>query len=370
MKYALLISVLFLLSMEQKLSAQNIVVGWGGDSVSNTTDLNGFASQTILTGVNIDPLSRQPRLLVTTDALSDDSIVGIPFSQTTQLSPLTGYTGQRFYGGVSAGALNTNTPSTIDRVEISNHGPNDTLDFNYALNGKLHDSRLAIFFDKTDFLAGGNLAPVRIGANSSLSIRFNANTSSQVNNDGELRWMVREGGQWWISAANSAGQPNIRSKDDTNSGGIKNNTTFTSSAASGELTYWAPFDPLTGGGLLNLNFEPLYSSRFVVAPSTNPFVVKNFTNISAVGFYIEGDQFSTNVFQFEVESMNFSLLVVPEMSTYLMLTLTLLIIGSYYGFRRGSRGDAKPEEKVEEAVEQKQTADYTDFAMLEQTVTA
>lgn len=364
MKYAALLSALLLLSVESRVFAQNIVVGWGGDSVSNSTNLNGFSSQSTLTGVNIDPPSRQPRLLVTTDNLSDDSIVGIPFSQTTQLSPLTGYTGQRFYGGVSAGALNTNTPSTIDRVEISNHGPNDTLDFNYALNGKLHDSRLAIFFDKADFLAGGNVAPVKIGANSTLSIGFNANTSSQVKNDGEMRWMVREAGQWWISAANSAGQPNVRSKDDAGSGGIGNQTTFTSSAANGELTYWAPFDPLTGGGLLNLNFEPLYSSRFVVAPGTNPFIVKNFTNISAVGFYIEGDQFSTNVFQFEVESMNFSLMVVPEMSTYLMLGLTLLGIGAFYGYRKGSKGETKPDEKVEVS-SVVPTNDYVDLTTLD-----
>lgn len=350
MKFAVYPVFLLLLAVTQSALAQNIIVGWGGNTVSNSTDLNGFSSQTVLTGVNVDPLSRQNRLLVTTDALADDSIVGIPFSHTTQLSPTSGYSGQRFYGGVSASVLNSLTPSTIDRIQVSNQGPNDILDFRYALNSTQHDSRVAIFFDKPDFLAGGATNNVQIGANSSMSIRFNSNTSAQVNNDGELRWMVREAGQWWISAANSAGQPNIRSKDDTGTGGIKNQTTFTS--ASGELQYWAPFDPLTGGGLTNLNFEPAYDSRFVITSATNPFVLKSFTNITGLGFYIEGDQFSTNVFQFEVEQMNFSLMVVPEPGAYaLMGVLGLGAIALRYA-RQPDKKDVA--EKAEESTEAEQ----------------
>ena len=79
MKFAVYPAFLLLFAVTQSALAQNIIVGWGGNTVSNSTDLNGFSSQTVLTGVNVDPPSRQNRLLVTTDNLSDDSIVGIPF---------------------------------------------------------------------------------------------------------------------------------------------------------------------------------------------------------------------------------------------------------------------------------------------------
>jgi hypothetical protein len=317
MKLAVYPFALFWVALASPVFAQSIIVGWGGNSVSASTSLNGFTSQSIATNVNVDPLSRQNRLLVTTDALSDDSIVGIPFSMTTQLSPTSGYTGQRFYGGVSASVLNSQTPNTIDRIQISNQGPNDILDFRYALNSTQHDSRVAIYFDKADFLAGGATNAVQIGPNSTASIRFNSNTSNQVNNDGEMRWIVREAGQWWISAKNAAGQPNIRAQDDETGAGIKNQTTYSSLA--GELAYWAPFDPVTGGGLTGLNFEPAYDSRFVITPGTNPFALKSFADITAFGFYIEGDQFSTNVFQFEVDSITISALVVPEPGAYALM---------------------------------------------------
>lgn len=142
----------------------------------------------------------------------------------------------------------------------------------------------------------------------------------------------------------------VRAQDDQTGAGIKNQTTFTSTSA--ELQYWAPFDPLTGGGLANLNFEPAYDSRFVITPGTNPFVLKSFTDITGLGFYIEGDQFSTNVFQFEVEQMNFSLMVVPEPGAYaLMGVLGLGAIALRYA-RQPKKKDVA--EKAEESTEAEQ----------------
>lgn len=346
MKLTAFFAITSIILSASTLHGQNIVVGWGGDTVSGSTDLNNFTTQTSVTGVNVNPPSRAGRLIVPpgTDNLSADAIIGIPFSESTQLSPLSGYTGQLFYGGLSSSLLNNNAPPSVDRAQVSNQGPNDILDFRYALNSTQHDSRLAIFFDKTDFLAGGSTQPVKLGASSTFSIRFNSNTSNQVNNDGELRWLVREGGQWWVSAANAAGQPNIRSQDDAGgANGIKNQTTFTTSYASGQLDFWAPFDPVTGGGLVGLNFEPGYTSRFVVAPGTNPFIAKSFTDLTAIGFYIEGDQFSTNVFQMEVETITFNVLVVPEPSTYCLIALMGLGYGAFRQYRQ-KQPQAQPTE--------------------------
>ena len=156
------------------------------------------------------------------------------------------------------------------------------------------------------------------------------------------------GSWWWISAANSLGQPNIRSQDD-GALGIQNNRSFTSTFASGELTYWAPFDPVTGGGLLNLNFEPAYTSRFVLDSGLNPFVAKTFSDITGIGFYIEGDQFSTNVFQLEVESISFSAFVVPEPGAYVLVSLLGIGYVACRNLRRKGPQDAtKQEETAEE----------------------
>ncbi len=63
-------------------------------------------------------------------------------------------------------------------------------------------------------------------------------------------------------------------------------------------------------------------------------------------------------------AIDFFQLAVPEMSTYLMLGLMLLGIGAYYGYRRGSKGEAKPEEKVE-VVNEVPASDYVDLTSLD-----
>lgn len=335
--------------------AQVIVVGWGGNSVSQSQDFTGFSAQTTLGGVNLNAPARDNRLIIATDSLNNDGLIGIPYSATTQLSPTSNYSGQRFYGGVAAGltGLTSGLP-TIDRLAISNSGNDDVLDFRFSMNNTAHDAHLMVFFQKSDFLNGGNSPGnrVEIVPASSLSVRFNANTSSQVNNDGEFRWILRDNNnQWWISAKDSTGRPNIRSKGDTGSGGIQNNTTYTDSAASGDLTYWASFDPTTGSGLLGLNFEPAYSpptvstaASYVIAPGTNPFIPKTFTDVTALGMYVEGDQFATNVFQFEIAGLTFSAAVVPELTSWSLILGAPLLLASLWYLRRRPVGTAAPDD--------------------------
>ncbi len=347
--FAVLTTLLVLLPVK----AQVIVVGWGGNTVSQSQDLNGFSSQTTLGGLNINPPSRDNRLVIATDSSNNDGLIGIPYSATTQLSPTSNYSGQRFYGGVAAGltGVASGLPS-IDQLSVTNSGPSDVLEFRFQLNSTQHDAHLMVFFQKADFLNGGNLPAnkVQIGPSSSLTVRFAAATSSQVNNDGEFRWLVRdENNQWWLSAKDATGRPNIRSKGDTGSGGIQNNTTFTDNAVNGDLTYWAPYDPTTGSGLLGLNFEPAYAApavpsaaSYVIDPATNPFVAKSFNDVTALGFYVEGDQFATNVFQFQVESLSFSAAVVPEPAAVVLMLGTPALLGACWFLRRRKPTAAAP----------------------------
>lgn len=352
------------------LAAQNIIVGWGGDSVSSTQNFNGLSAQTSTAGLNLNDPTRAGRLINPpgTDLNATDTLVGIPFSQITQLSPTTGYTGQRFYGGVYAGILNPATPQIIDQAEITNQGPNDVMSFRYALNANQHDSRLALYFDKADFLAGGNVNPVNIGASTTLNIRLAAPNSAQVNNDGEFRWIVRDSSNnWWISAADAAGRPNIRSNKDTSTPnptppGIKANTSYSFSVANGDLSYWAPYSPTvlpnTSGTVApfqpGMNFEPAYDSPWVITTATNPFGLHTFNDITALGFYIEGDQFSTNVFQFTVDSFTFSAQVVPEPGTYALIGVLGL---GYYSMRNLRK--KKPAVEAKDAEKEESTPETT-----------
>src|SRR5262249_52751674 len=99
--------IVVVLAVTGAAHGQQIIVGWGGDTVSAAAVLNGWASQSSIQGINANPPSRAGRLIVPpgTDSVSLDTSVGIPFSETTQLSPTSGYTGQRFFGGLMSNQL-------------------------------------------------------------------------------------------------------------------------------------------------------------------------------------------------------------------------------------------------------------------------
>jgi hypothetical protein len=81
-------------------------------------------------------------------------------------------------------------------------------------------------------------------------------------------------------------------------------------------------------------------SSFVVGAGT-----PDWSNIDAISFsanYVGGllgGDLAIDFFQ----------IAVPEMSTYLMIGLSGLLVGSVYAYRRGTKGEVKPETKPEEA---------------------
>lgn len=319
------ILTLFALLPLSSAVAQSSVVNWGGEMVTTSTDLNrAGASQLLQTGVNNNPASRDNRLIVTTDALSNDSNIGVPFSSTVQFNPTSGYTGQRFYGGAVKSAILSTNPPGFNELRIRNSGTTDDLDVRIQDNTTQQSLWFAMFFKKEDFVAGGNLGSnlVKFGPSSSLTVSFTSSTSTQITNFGELRWLVFSEGQWWISARNSAGKPNIMANNDPSSSfGIGNNLVFTDTFASGALDYWAPYnvtDTTAASGLSTMNFEPSYTTpakpSFDIAPGSNPFFAKTFNSIDAIGLYIEDDQYDTNVIQFRIGGINFNMQVsvIPE----------------------------------------------------------
>ncbi len=340
------------------VSAQSGIVSFGGDMVSTSTDLNrAGASQLTQSGINNNPLSRDNRLTVATDSLFDDANIGVPFSSTVSFSPTSGYTGQRFYGGAVKPAIQSSAPTGFNDLRIRNAGTNDDLDVRIQDSTTNHALWFAMFFKKEDFLAGGSdpASIVTFGPSSSLSVTFTNSTSVQITNFGELRWIVYSEGQWWISARNAAGKPNIMPANDPDSTtNIGNNLVFTDTFASGALDYWAPYnvvDTTDASGLSSMNFEPGYTTpakpSFTLDAGTNPFVLKTFTNIEAIGLYIEDDQFSTNVIQFRLGRADFSLQVsvIPEPT---ILAISGLGIGGFFLYRRHRRNKQLLQEREAE----------------------
>lgn len=316
-----LIAFVFAVGLASKAPAA--VITWGGDYVSSDQNLNGTPSEPQVDGLNLDLVSRDNRLATPVDGNFDDGIKGVPFSTTRVFSPTSGYTGPTFYGGSVKGLLDTvGNPSRFtdyQNLQIQNKGPNDVIDLRFQANNTASDIHFALVFQVP---TGTN----PLGAGSTFSFSTEQNTSAQITKFGEARWIVMdENGNWWISASNAAGKPNVIPTEDGGPG-IKNNTTYTSSFNAGELTYWAPYGVTesTTTPSTSINFEPAYDPAvggepigFDITSATNPFIAKTFTNIQYVGLYIEDDQFTNNVLQFSIATLNFS--IVPEPSSVLML---------------------------------------------------
>lgn len=332
----LLACLLALFATEVRAS---VVISWGGAStnyVSTSTNLTGTPNEATVEGLNLDDPTRDNRLLTSTDTDTNDTMRGVSFSTSASrpFSPTSGYTGPTFYGGAVKYLLDTdiNYPDRIkdfDYLQIQDHGPNDTIDVRFHASNTASAVYTAIVFKVSEFSGGAGGAPVLTG--STFSITTGQNTSDQIKEFGELRWIVQDSdGSWWISAANAQGDPNelpAAHPNATNQDGLKNNTTYTSSFNAGELTYWAPYGVTesTTTPSTSINFEPAYSSQFVIASGTNPFVAKTFTSILHVGFYIEDDQFTNQVLQYSIQQINFNL--VPEPGLIVMLGTVVLAAG-------------------------------------------
>ncbi len=188
------------------------------------------------------------------DGAADDSSVTYPFSATTPLSPTANYTGPRFFGGIRGAALNQ-TGLTFGERQIVNAGANDLIGLRYqpssTAQGQLH---LVLYFDKANFLGGGASAAVKFDHKSRLRI-----ATTRFENLGTVRWLVRDGTQFFVSEATVAANGAL---------------TFANNLDDGR---WAPFDPAA-----SLNFD---AAAAVFAP-------RDFQDLTAFGLVADKDAFT------------------------------------------------------------------------------
>ncbi len=214
-----------------------MIVDWGGDSVSSSQKFRD-APGIVTTGLNLDA-----------DGQNDDSRREFSFRLDAPLSPTTNYTGGPFYGGMRGEQLDGGPGSfTDDGVKQNAGGDKIGNRFQAGAPSSFSGALLWVKNDFREFGSGSN-NPVSFNAKSRLTI----DRISRFENV-EARWVVREGGQFWVSQA-------VISP----SGG-KAELTFTSDGIDGNWAMWSQPE--------NLDFDAAGAS----------FTSRNFSDVTAVGF--------------------------------------------------------------------------------------
>ncbi|MFK7852180.1 MAG: hypothetical protein AB8D78_14485 [Akkermansiaceae bacterium] len=305
MKTHLLPSILLVaVSTADNAPASILAVDWGnGNYVSTTLSLEG------------DTLPADPAPATSPYDEPDgpvyynnpDSITGRIYSDLIPFSPdpNDGYSGTSatFYGGGSVTKANDTglTNNGFNELSIVNQGPNGDSIHWHVDHSDEHTFHLLLLWDKADFL-------IDFDTLNSLGINdgeFNLTTAqSSGNHDDEyLRWVVRSGGNLWVS---------FKQQQDLDI--ITNNASYsdTFSALS-----WVLYDPTTGVSvtdqLLALDFNE---------NATPTLAQPNFSAITGVGFYVEHEA-STSPTAVHVESFSFS--VIPEPTLSALIAITLLV---------------------------------------------
>ena len=230
-------------------STKKVIVNWGGDYVTSDTALQRFIA--IAPNVDLDG-----------NGEADDTRAYIPFSDAQPISPNpsggNAYGGTyaqgnswRFYGGLLLQHYNRGFEAKW--AEIWNR-PNG-LDRIYQSADPLSDSWMALYWQKQDFLEGGDANPVSFDANSSLEVLNYAGADGNASdNAGRLRFIVKNDTQFYIS------------KD------FADNTTSTFTLTNPSAKQWALYNP-----------SPPFGIQFDV--STANFAPRIFDNITAAGVY-------------------------------------------------------------------------------------
>ena len=186
------------------------------------------------------------------------------FQNTTAFSPTSGYSGTSatFYGGGAVVRENELTNDGFSSLEIKNQGPSDSIQFKVDTGQDKHTFSLLHYWDKVDFLNGlDSQSDLTLDSMGAFSLTVQQSSGNQA--DERLRWVVRNGSEFYVSEFNAL---------------LTNNTTFNSAYST--LINWAAYNPIdpgpgpvTGADLMSLNFDQ--SSSF--APVT-------FDDVTGLGF--------------------------------------------------------------------------------------
>lgn len=283
----ILLALIFAASLPARA---DVVVNWGGEYVTSTQNLQGITPPTasaLETMIDLDG-----------DMNNDDARTGRNFATTyptAAMQPASGYSGTsgQFFGGASLGQPDTSTPGIWDNFEVQNQGLNDQLHFRMQ-NTTSVNGHIAVYWDYRDFLGASAGVPVQFTTSSSFTMTVHNNNSHLEDAIG--RWLVREGSQFYLS------QQFFSLPIST--GSANPSLTFASDGSDGS---WVQYNP-TG---------------LAIDSNDMGFTPQNFSNVTAVGFYVEHDPFVHNSLEFAVSQFTVNAQPVPEPSTLLLCMLGL-----------------------------------------------
>jgi hypothetical protein len=229
-----------------------VIADWGGDYVTTDTAMARYI--TVEYPVNLN-------------GGNDDARAYLPYSDTEPINPnpaggnaygdtyATG-TSYRFYGGILFQRYDG--PFGSKWAEVWERGAPDRI---YQSADATSDGWALLYWKKQDFLNGARGVTVTFDVASTLEILNYAGADGVVdNNFGQVRFVVRDGSQFYISEDFG---------DKTTSSGFQ--------LTDPSTTRWAPYTP-----------SAPYSLKFDAVNAV--FAFHTFSDITAVGFYHATDQ--------------------------------------------------------------------------------
>lgn len=233
------------------------VVDWGGDYVGATRDwqrLEGGMRGEGIVGEFGD------------DGLDDDKVKRLPFSDTLEVNPPVGSdydgTNARFFGGGEVWRIDTTEKVLWRYAQVRENGIDDELYFGMT-NSSINRDFLSLLWAKEDFL---NLSLSRVIFNE--TSRLYANVTESNGGFPRVRFLVRNGGQYYISDAHQDGVGE-----------------FELTASTLRDTFWAPYDPLA-------SIQPVPGETATQADKLDYTVAsEEFDDLTAFGFFCERHSF-------------------------------------------------------------------------------
>lgn len=189
-----------------------------------------------------------------------------------------------FYGGLTLFAVNNPARTLTEGLVNQNHEFYDDLNMmglGDIIEGEQFRSCGVWLWQKQDFLNGADDYAVHFDENSAISVHI----SRYWGGVNAGRWLVRDGGQFYLSQATFAGRTNQYDMTTTDRAGdpgdgANNPVVRTTHTLLPLTTLWAPYNPGGGPGS-NDDFEISFDA------DTAAFASHSFSNITAVGFFVQ-----------------------------------------------------------------------------------
>lgn len=285
------------------IHAVEFLVDWGGDYVSNNQEFSGIYSDV-------------PNLDLDNDTVLDDSRFGYAYNAAapTVFSPSAGYSGTSgtFYGGFAINTID-NPSAAGDTLQpnsqgVHQNGLTDHIKFQTQHSGNHHHTfALFTYWDKADFLNGGNAVNVSLETMSTFSLEIR--NSTNVQDDIHLHFVIRQGNQFYASEAFFGGtgisQTELGYLGIIPDGGI--------------ATYTPSSHPTLGWKAYNPNGLDLQWSH-------GPWVNPTFNDITAVGFYFDTLGFTQNNSDLEIDAFSFTGIPEPASAVLALAGFSALLL--------------------------------------------